>query len=48
MYRITDDHGTNRVCWTWAEAISWTAACSAYVHISNRFTGRLLATRIVK
>jgi hypothetical protein len=48
MYRITDDHGTNQVCWTWAEALEWTAACSTYAHISNRFTGRLLATRTIK
>lgn len=48
MYRITDDFGTDQTAWTWRAALEWVAACSGHVHISNRFTGRLLATRIVK
>ena len=46
MYRITDDHGTNRTAWTWAEALAWLACCSRTARISNRFTGRILAERI--
>jgi hypothetical protein len=45
MYRITDNYGTDRTAWTWTEALAWLACCSEYAHISNRFTGRLLASR---
>ena len=46
MYRITDDFGTNRTAWTWAQALEWLACCSGEAHIRNRFTGRILAARI--
>jgi hypothetical protein len=45
MYRIRDDYGTDKVAWTWAEALAWLAACSPYAQINNRFTGRILAVR---
>lgn len=48
MYRITDTYGTDRTCWTWAEALQWLAACSPTAVVSNRFTGRILAAREVR
>lgn len=47
MYRIIDSYGTNKACWTWCEALSWLAACSPDAVICNRFTGRVIATRVV-
>ena len=45
MYLITDSYGTRQTAWSWTNALSWLAACSPDARISNRFTGRLLATR---
>jgi hypothetical protein len=47
MYRITDTYGTNKTCWSWAEALAWLAASSPKALICNRFTGRVLAAREV-
>lgn len=47
MYRITDDYGTSQTCWTWAEAVLWLAACSPTAQITNRLTGKLIASRTV-
>lgn len=46
MFKITDDYGTSKTTWTWAEALAWLAACSPRAEIRNRFTGRLLARRV--
>lgn len=48
MYRITDTYGTDKTCWTWAEALSWLAACSPVAQITNRLTGRVIAAREVR
>lgn len=47
MYRVVDSYGTDKKCWTWAEALSWLAACSPSARIVNRITGRTLAAREV-
>lgn len=47
MYEITDSYGTRKTCWTWAEALSWLAACSPSAVVRNRFTGRVIAAREV-
>lgn len=46
MYLITDDYGTRQTAWTWAQALEWLAACSPNAVIQNRFTGRVLASRV--
>ena len=45
MYLITDDYGTHQTTWRWAEALQWLAACSSQARITNRLTGRVIATR---
>lgn len=48
MYRVVDSYGTNKTCWTWAEALSWLAACSPQARVCNRITGRVVAGREVR
>lgn len=47
MFKIIDSYGTNKVAWTWREALAWLAVCSPKAQIVNRFTGRLIAQRQV-
>lgn len=45
MYRVSDSYGTCKTCWTWAEALSWLAACSPVAVVTHRITGRVIAAR---
>lgn len=45
MYRIVDSYGTDKVCWTWSEAILWLSACSPEAAIFGRWPGKLMAVR---
>lgn len=47
MFKIIDDYGTNRNAWTWREALAWLAVCSPQAQIVNRFTGRVIAQRVI-
>jgi hypothetical protein len=47
MYRVIDSYGSNIVVWRWSMAIEWLAACSPSAAIVNRFSGRVLASRVV-
>ena len=47
MFRIVDDYGTNRVAWSWAGALAWLAACGPNAQILGRFSGRLIARRVL-
>lgn len=47
MYLITDTYGTHQTAWTFAQALAWLSACSPQAFITNRFTGRVVAARVV-
>lgn len=48
IYQILDNYGTRQSTWTFKGAMSWLPYCALAALIRNRFTGKILARRVVR